>query len=285
MTEARAAEDAVSPDPLAISVQLEEEILQGRMELPILPNVAAEVLSSSLDDHTDAARLAELIQQDQSLATHVLRVVNSPAFRGAIEIVALQQAIARLGMERIREIALSASLKGTLFKKGCYQSIADENWQVALSAGLWSKEIARTCRKNVEMAYLCGLLHNIGVPLILHRLGELTEGLSRQSVDDLLSKLAPLAGERLAVEWQVPGLVRSAIANLADHEAAGDDQDMVAIAATGSALGRWMCTKGILISEVVALSSTQHLGLYPEDVEAILEKLDTIRQSMESMNP
>jgi hypothetical protein len=52
-----------------------------------MPGVAAEVLSSSLDDHADAARLAELVQQDQALTTHVLQIVNFPAFRSAIEIV------------------------------------------------------------------------------------------------------------------------------------------------------------------------------------------------------
>ncbi len=114
MTNSSAAE---APDVAALIAQLGEEFAAGKIELPLLPTVATEVLSSSLDEHSDAARLAGLIQQDQSLATHVIRVVNSPAFRGAIEVVALQQAIARLGMERIREIALSASLKSCVFKK------------------------------------------------------------------------------------------------------------------------------------------------------------------------
>lgn len=267
-----------------IASQLRDEVVQGRIELPLLPHVAAEVLSSSLDERSDAARLAELIQQDQALATHVLRVVNSPAFRGAIEIVALQQAIARLGMERIREIALSASLKGALFKPGHFQTLMDENWRTGLAAGLWSKEIARACRKNVEMAYLCGLLHNIGVPLILHRLGDLCGGLDLARLEPLLNELAPLAGERLAIEWKLPDLVPVTIAHLDHFETAGDAMDAVAVASTGVALGRWMCTRTILISEVIALPSTQHLNLYPEDVEKVLEKLDSIRESMESMS-
>ena len=66
----------------------------GGLELPVLPAVAIEVLASSVDEQADAKRLAQLIQQDQSLASHVLRVVNAPVFRGTTEIVALQQAIA-----------------------------------------------------------------------------------------------------------------------------------------------------------------------------------------------
>ena len=271
------------PDLSELAAQLQSELAAGSIELPLLPSVAAEVLASSLDDHADAARLAELIQQDQGLATHVLRIVNSPAFRGAIEIVALQQAIARLGMERIREIALSASLKGALFQDGRYQSVADENWQIALASGLWAKEIARACRKNVEMAYLSGLLHNIGVPLILHRLGEVAPDLQRPAVDELLTRVVQPAGVVLAQAWQLPDLVAVTIRHLDDFSAAGEHSDAVAVAATGSALGHWMCTRGILISEVNALASTQHLGLYPDDVSAILEHIDDIKVSLESM--
>ena len=278
---------ATAPDPAdieALAKQLESDFAAGSVELPLLPNVAAEVLSSSLDDHADAARLAELIQQDQALASHVLRVVNSPAFRGAIEIVALQQAIARLGMERIREIALSASLKGALFKKGSYQALADECWQIALASGLWAKEIARACRKNVELAYLSGLLHNIGAPLLLHRLGELAPELARDAVEALLDRVGQQAGAALADAWQLPPLIGVTIRHINDFGAAGEHADAVAVAATGAALGRWMCTRGILIAEVNALPSTQHLGLYPDDVVEVLERADAIRESLESMS-
>jgi len=280
MTNSSAAE---SPDVAAVTTQLQRELADGKVELPLLPNVAAEVLASSLEDQSDAARLAELIQQDQNLATHVIRVVNSPAFRGAIEIVALQQAIARLGMERIREIALSASLKGSLFKKGSYQKVAESTWQVALASGLWAKEVARASRRNVEIAYLCGLLHNIGVPLLLNRLGELAPGLPNSAVDHVLEQLASQAGVQLARAWQLPVAVATTIEHLHRFEEAGDEQDVVAVAECGVALAQWMCTKTLLISEVQQLPATQHLNLYPEDVEALLEKQEQIRISMESM--
>jgi HD-like signal output (HDOD) protein len=280
MTDRSAAE---IQDPGAVADQLEQEICAGKIELPLLPRAAAEVLASSLDDQSDAARLAELIQQDQGLATHVLRVVNSPAFRGATEIVALQQGIARLGMERIREIALSAALKGSLFKKGGYHRIMDEAWQVALASGLWAKEVARSVRKNVEVAYLCGLLHNIGTPLVLHRLDELAPGLERAEVDALLHRLTSMAGVQLAVAWELPDAVRTTIEHLGAFAEAGDDQDTVAIAECGVALSRWMCTKTLLMREVMQLPAIEHLNLYPEDVEAVLEQQEKIKISMESM--
>ena len=41
------------------------------------------------------------------MAAHVLRVVSSPVYSGRTQIVSLQQAVARLGVSKIREIALT----------------------------------------------------------------------------------------------------------------------------------------------------------------------------------
>ncbi len=258
---------------------------QGALELPMLPGVAAEVLSRSLEDHSDAARLAQLIQQDQSLAGHVLRIVNSPLFRGATEIVALRQAIARLGMERIREIALSASLGGAVFKQPDYQPIVDKAWQLALCSGLWSKEVARAGRRNVEVAYLCGLLHNLGVPLVLAALARVTEQpLARSDAQVLLQEFGAKAGALLGRNWKLPEAVIVTIEHIESFAEAEQHVDAVAVANAGRGIAALMLSGPLLSTEVSNLESIQHLNLYPDDVTQLLAARDTVRQSMESMS-
>ncbi len=274
---------AAQPADAGVVEHIRREIREDRLELPLLPNVAAQVLSSSVDDSADAARLATLIQQDQSLATHVLRVANSPAFRGATEIVALQQAIARLGMDRIRDIALSASLGSALLRSGPFQSHAGAAWRVALAAGLWAKEVARDVRKNVEVGYLCGLLHDIGTPLVLHRLGELAPELAPSDLAVVLAELAPLAGERLARTWSLPEAVAAAIAHLSAPERAGTNADAVAVAACGAGLARGMDHQPMSADALRGSPGTMHLDLYPEDLETLLRREGQIRLALEAM--
>ena len=190
-----------------VGAEFSRELEARTLEVPLLPNVASEVLSSTLDDKGNAARLAELIQQDQGLASHLLRVVNSPVFRGSAEIVALQQAIARLGMERIREIALTVSLKGTLFSPGSFEHLVADSWMHGLRTGLWAKEVARAARKNVEIAYLCGLLHNVGAPLVVNRVSQLSDGLTEAQVISLVDEYAAATGLMLVEEWRLPSAV------------------------------------------------------------------------------
>ena len=271
-------------DVATVAELLDREISQGEIELPLLPAVATKVLSSSVDERADATLLADLIRQDQGLATHVLRVVNSPGLRGTIEIVSLQQAITRLGMERIREIAVSASVKKTLFKKGAYLHVAQEAWKAALAASLWSKEVARACRKNVEIGYLCGLLHNIGVPVVLNHLDRIAPRLTASELTQLLDDEASRTGEMLVRKWQLPAAVATTIVTIGQLELAGEHTDAVAVAACGVSLAGWMFNEELDVEHAMQIPAVQYLNLYPEDVADILEKQEMVVIAIESMS-
>jgi len=271
------------PDVTAIENRLRTDIAARRLKLPVLPNVAMEVLSSTLDDGADAQRLASLIQKDQSLATHVLRVVNSPLLRGSTEIVALQQAIARLGMVRIREIALTASLKNALPAKGSFQILMDEAWQLGLATGLWAKELARATRKNVELSYLGGLLHNVGSSVIAVELTNREPSLSLGDAKYLMASLGPECGAALVDSWKLPALVGTCIQFVGDFGSAPANQDEVATVEAGRAVAVAMRQDSIDEDQLVELDAVQHLNLYPEDVEELLAKSEQINLALESM--
>lgn len=270
-------------DAAAALDALRGELDRDALAMPLLPGVAAEVIASSVDEHSDAARLAELIRQDQSLASHVLRIVNSPAFRGASEIVALQQAIARLGMPRVREIALSASLKGALLADGPYQSLADAAWRRSLAAALWSREVARSARRNVEIAYLCGLLHDLGTPLLLHALGRIAPGLAEADVASITGSLGPCVGARLARSWALPEAVVATVEHLDDPDRAGGHASSVLVASAGVALARLAAEGEIDPQAAFDLPWLVRLNLYPEDVDALVQQQQAIRDVLDAM--
>jgi HD-like signal output (HDOD) protein len=269
--------------PPTVATALEQELNNRSIELPLLPNVAAEVLSSSLDDQSNAARLAELIQQDQGLASHLLRVVNSPVFRGTAEIVALQQAIARLGMERIREIALTVSLKGSFFRAGPFEHLVNAAWQHGLRTGLWSKEVARAAVKNVETAYLCGLLHNVGNALVINRACDLDANLSEADMVLLLETFAQQAGLLLVEEWRLPAAVGMCIRFQHDFHEAKNAMDTVAVMNAGAFLAEQQALQTLDMATVLQLPSIQHLNFYPDDIETLLGHAERIQASVEGM--
>lgn len=263
---------------------IHQELREGRLELPLMPGVASQVLTSSLDERNDAEDLASLIQQDQSLASHILRVVNTPAYRGATEIVALQQAIARLGLERIREIALTASLKGALFQPGPYDELMQQVWRDALSTALWAKEVARSLRKNVETAYLCGLLNNVGDPVVLHRLATAPDAISVGQAEQVMQRCGSAAGVTLTQMWQLPGLVTKCIAHGSNFLASPDEHDAIAIIVAGKEFAQSMKGEEIEAESVLKQDAVQFLNLYPEDIESLIELQPQVQETLDAMS-
>ncbi|MEM6999698.1 MAG: HDOD domain-containing protein [Pseudomonadota bacterium] len=271
-------------DGASIAQKLDDELKLGNFRVPMLPGVAAEVLASSLDDKTDAQQLAELIERDQSLAANILRVVNSPAFRGSVEIISLKQASARLGMERIREIALTVSMQG-VFNPGGFEELLNRSWCSALASALWAKEVARFSRRNVELAYLCGLMHNISIPVIAAWLNDAK--LASTATEELLLQLVKQFCERVAqllvIEWQLPTDVLTAISYLRDvdlqtpTEAPSLD---LAIVGLGCRLGAQDADQRV--PDLMQLPIVQQLNCYPDDLEALLAKAESIQSVVEA---
>src|SRR5690348_9088012 len=102
--------------PEKVAALLRDRIAAGTLELPVLPEVAAEVVARTGREECDLRALADLVRRDQAMATHFLRVANSPLYLPKTKIVSLQQALARLGMSAVREIALLISVKTRTFQ-------------------------------------------------------------------------------------------------------------------------------------------------------------------------
>ena len=122
-----------------IAALLASQIELEQIDVPMLPEVANKALRLTQDPDSTAAAMANLIQSDQSLAAHVMRIANSVAYTPLANLVSLQQAVARLGMGVMSEIALSASVGAKLFNTPGYEAYIAKQWQHALATGLWAK--------------------------------------------------------------------------------------------------------------------------------------------------
>src|SRR5882672_9489984 len=203
-----AAIDAARPDAesdaraAAIRAAVAERLATGTFDVPMLPQVASQVgmLASSTD--ADAARLSALIHRDPVLAGHVLRIANSPAYMPRMPIVSLQQAVARLGLQTVAEIAFAASIQGGVFKVPGYEAVLLRLWRHALTSGAFAKEVARARRLNVESAFLCGLLHAVGKPALLQVATDVARSigvdLDAATLFELLEELHATIGLRIA---------------------------------------------------------------------------------------
>lgn len=260
----------------------------GRVELPILPEMAQRVAQATRDDHTDVRKLAALVMRDQALAAHVMRIANSALYGAGGPIVSLQQAVARLGMERIRQIALQVACQGAVFFVPGRMVEVRALFRQALAAAFLTAEIARMRRRNVEEGYLCGLLHGVGRPVLLQLIGKLEKSLGTsfepEIVSPVIAEYHAKAGALLTKAWNLPEALQLAVAFHEQPQEAGDHIDGATMTNYGAALAQFALAA--VPAEEAAVRDHQAIGplnLYPADVEALLafcRDIDSIIQEL-----
>jgi HD-like signal output (HDOD) protein len=263
-----------------VAESIRNAINQNQLHVPVLPKVAQQVLSLTQDPDSSAGALSQLIQGDQSLAAHVMRIANSAAYSPNGTIQSLQQATARLGMQTISEIALAATINGNLFQTPGYEAYIAEILRTALATGLWAKEVARTCRKNVESAFLVGLLVDIGRPVVVQSAIEQVKDISPEEVHALETELQALVGAAVIASWDMPKTILSTIENFEHYDQSNDTQTQIVVAASVIANG---IKDDVAPNDMVKHPVFALLDLYPDDVESILAKEASINSGIEAM--
>lgn len=274
--------------PEQVEQALVERIDKDRIELPVLPQVAGRVMALANDPSTDAARLSALIHQDQALAAHVLKIANSPAYMPRTPIMSLQHAVAMLGVNQLSEIAVTVSLKSGAVKIPGYEADIRQLWRHALASGAYAKEIARLRRYNVESAYLCGLLHTVGKPVVLKTITsiatELHITLEPRAVLSFLDGYHSRVGILIATEWALPSQVAEAIVYYSVYEQAPSHRHEAMMTCLADRLATYILVPDSFDDSTFRDHSVfADLNLYPNDVDTLLSLKEKVLKLVDTM--
>ena len=151
------------------------------------------------------AELEELIAAEPGLAIQLLRIANSPAYRGSRPTDSLYNAILRLGQGRIKRLAMLMVLRGTGNPTHGLEQVmirARMGMLMARALGLHPEE----CERYFTLGMLSGMDRVLGVPL-RHILGELRLSTEmEQALMEGTGPLAPLLATIAAFEGPTPPL-------------------------------------------------------------------------------
>jgi HD-like signal output (HDOD) protein len=272
-----------------VAALLAAQIERKEIDVPMLPEVANKALTLTQDPDSTATAMANLIQSDQSLAGHVMRIANSVAYTPLANLVSLQQAVARLGMGAMSEIALAASVGAKLFNTPGYESYIAQQWQHALATGLWAKEIARQTRSNVEVAFLAGLLHSIGRPAVLQTILDLVElheiALLEQDIFELESSYQHATSEMVVKSWEMPHLVTAAVAYYPTYETAPEAAAQAAQINLAIQYATHMLNPDQVDEEALLASpALTALNIYQDEAEALLAKSASVAERCQELS-
>jgi len=138
--------------------------------MPSLPTTVSKILQICNDPKTSPSDLNQVISVDPVLMGRVMKLINSAYYSLPNQITSLVRAIIMLGINTVKNLALSTAVLGNFSNKSQFQALnIDGFWRHSLCVGVTAKLIAARRKKDskvLEEYFAAGLLHDIGkIPL------------------------------------------------------------------------------------------------------------------------
>jgi len=134
--------------------------------MPSLPTSVTKVLEICNNPQTSPADLNHVISLDPVLVGRVLKLINSAYYSLGQQVTNLVRAIIMLGINTVKNLALSSSVVGNLASSKTAAGLNMEGfWRHSLCVGVAAKAIAKKRgveAKQLEEYFTAGLLHDIG---------------------------------------------------------------------------------------------------------------------------
>jgi len=139
------------------------ELIKGEVKLPSMPAVAIRILEAVKKNDSSYDELARIISSDPALTARTLNIANSSFYRLPQKVSTIEKAIAILGINTLKNIALSFIISKEL--RGNGNGAFDFNlfWKRAVTAAIAADLTSILINDKRDDGFVSGLLQDIGV--------------------------------------------------------------------------------------------------------------------------
>jgi HD-like signal output (HDOD) protein len=201
-------------DRSAVHVRLLRLFASPAYRPPLLPGVALEIIALSQRPEVSFGEVSGVLEHDPVLAAKVLSIAQSSLYRARSPVLSLQQATVRLGLGTLRSIVVEASLSMKVFDAPGYEAAMTRlSWHSTVTAYL----MRAFCRKGAiegEYAFLCGLLHDVGMAASLLALSDDARGraIPFEALGPVLDEVHQEASGLVTRLWGLPSEIQHVVA-------------------------------------------------------------------------
>jgi len=191
----------------------------GAYSIPSMPASARQAFELSMDPHAEARDFVALIQSDEALTARILKISNSVFYdRGGI-CRTIEEGVLKIGLNELRKLLHASTLADVFPSNSPFRSSL---WAHDVGVAICAVVVASKVAPRIsEVAFLTGLMHDIGKLLMLQRSPELylkvIEQVERKSRTFIEAELEVFpfthsdVGELIAEKWNFSEELRRAI--------------------------------------------------------------------------
>jgi HD-like signal output (HDOD) protein len=133
----------------------------AHLRIPSFPQIAIRVLQLTNNEDVSIRQLGDLISFDPSFSSEVLTIANSALYAPRVPVTSILQAIAVLGLNRLKGVCLTVGIRAYLGKSLKRLSLR-AIWRHSLACALIAEQLAQGGSMNGNTAYTAGVLHDVG---------------------------------------------------------------------------------------------------------------------------
>lgn len=181
-----------------------------------LPHIAIKLTKLISDENSTMQDFEKMIKMDPTLVLRLLRGANSPYYGLRQKVNSISRAVVVIGINNLRNMIVTDGLK-ELFKDKKSENVFSRNrlWLHCSAVSICSQMIMeRIFGLNGEDAFLCGILHDIGMivedqtePDLFYRVCNTYDENSKPITDyekEIVGTDHCAIGYLLAKDWQLP---------------------------------------------------------------------------------
>ncbi|MGM0430806.1 MAG: HDOD domain-containing protein [Pseudomonadota bacterium] len=202
----------------ALYLLIDERLKRDELKLPGLPETAEQVRNATMDPDCNLHDLSHIIQQDTVLTARLIRLANSAYLGGRNKAESLMQALTRIGMRRIRTLALAMAME-QVFKpdndivRMFSEQFVTESREIAAASVVITQDLQRRGighRLHQDVSLLAGMISRIGVAPILRMANEFEDSFANPSfINECITQFSSALGSNILRYWQfTPNLIQ-----------------------------------------------------------------------------
>jgi len=220
---------------------IREEVIGHIDNIPGFNATVAKVIQLANDPMYNPKDLIQTIILDPILTAEILKLINSAYFGIPSSITSLNRAVVMLGINTVKNLALSSSLLSSIKMRNNFQWFtSDEFWAHSLGVGVGAKILAGkvgVSRPDREEYFIAGLLHDMGkiIPVQYYpdQYAKVIDPEYKPELSQIEKEVEAFGighaelGYLMTKKWELPDILTSSVNSHHKIDFSGDDCDRI----------------------------------------------------------
>ncbi len=211
--------------------------------MPVFPESVHQVMTMTADINCSPKDLVKVIESDPVMTMKLLKLVNSAYFALSRNIASIQHALVYLGMNTVKNLAISIATVDALPRKSIPELPMSEFLNHSLATAAIAQRLAKEQLqlRDVSDHFVAGLLHDFGKAVLVQyepgmyadilKLARQQEMPLAEAERQTIGMSNAEVGAMLAESWQLPDQLVSCIRGHVDCREDSDDLTLTVAAA------------------------------------------------------